>query len=166
MIATDRTARRRRAGFALLLVIGFNVVLLAVWSVAYRSVGSAYRVEMARTLRRTRDDGAMTALGQGVALLEYSWPMNADGSTITSPEVYYVQLNVFTPPTTYTCYVAPSPATPPTSNYRWFAVVYTPVPFAADGTTPQTGVWSVRAYAVDHGGTPALPGPGQAFPKL
>ena len=144
---TPRTARKRRAGFALLLVIGFNVMLLAVWSVAYRSVGSAIRVEMTRSLRRTRDDGTMTALGQGVALLQFSSPLNADGSPITSPE-------------TYTCYVQLDLVTPTTTTERWFAVVYTLQPPATDGSP----VWTVRAYAVDQGGTPTMPGPGTPFP--
>ena len=145
-----RTARKRRAGFALLLVIGFNVMLLAVWSVAYRSVGAAIRVEMTRSLRRTRDDGTMTALGQGVALLQFCSPINADSSPITSPE-------------SYTCYVQLTLNTPTTTSPRWFAVVYTPVPLAADGTAQQ-GVWAVHAYPVDSGGSPTMPSPGTAFP--
>jgi len=136
---TPRVARRRRSGYALLLVIGFNVLLLAVWGVAYRSVGSAYRVEMARSLRRTRDDGTMTALGRGLALLQTGSPTNTDGSPVTSPE-------------TYTCYVQLDTTPGP----RWFAVVYTPLPQAPDGSAQQ-GVWSVRAHAVDQGGSPTMP---------
>jgi hypothetical protein len=127
--------RRHRSGFALLLVVGFNVLLLAVWGVAYRSVGSTYRVEMARSQRKTRDDGTMTALGKGLALLQTVTPTNPDGSQLTGSQtsVYYVQ-----------------------SGSRWFSVTYTPQPFAADGSA-QTGFWSVRAIPVDQGGTPTIP---------
>jgi hypothetical protein len=134
-----RLSPRRRKGFALLLVVGFNVLLFAAWGVAYRSVGSAYRVELARSERRTRDDGTMTALGKALALLQTGSPTNTDGSPLTGSESYvcYVQLSM-------------------SSGYRWFSVTYTPEPTAADGSTQQ-GFWSVRAFPVDQGGTPTMP---------
>ena len=128
---TPRAARRRRAGYALLLVIGFNVLLLAVWSVAYRSVGAAFRVEMTRSLRRTRDDGTMTAMGLGVALLQTGTPTNPDKSALLPGE-------------TYVCYVQLETPT----GLRWFAVAY---------TSALAGLWTVRAYAVDSAGIPTMP---------
>jgi len=69
---------RRRSmlhgGYAVMLVLVFNVLFLAMLSVAYRGVASALRAESARTLQVRRDEGATAALARGLALLETGLP--------------------------------------------------------------------------------------------
>jgi hypothetical protein len=114
----------------MLLVMGFEILLLAVWGVAYRQVGSAYRVELARTLRRTRDDGVMTALGQGVALLQTGTP----------------------PSQPYTCYVQLDGISGP----GWYVVTFAPASQTPSGQT-LANLWSVQAQPANDAGTPLMP---------
>ena len=130
MTPSDRT--RRRPGHALLLVVGYLMVLLTVWGVAFRSVASAYRVETVRSARQSRDEGTMTALGRALALLRTGTPKHEDGSDLVEGE-------------TYRCYIRLDTRTGP----RWFAATYTR---EAD---PET--WSARAEAVEWGGLPLMP---------
>lgn len=55
---------------ALLLI----ALLLSIYSVAYRQIGAALRIETARTLQRQRDEGSVQALARGLALLETGLP--------------------------------------------------------------------------------------------
>lgn len=69
--------RRRSAlhgGYAVMLVLVFNVLFLAMLGVAYRGVASAFRAESARVLQVRRDEGATAALARGLALLETGLP--------------------------------------------------------------------------------------------
>ena len=68
--------RPPRRGYAMVLVLVFIALLLTFYSVAYRHVAAALRVETARTLRRQFDEGAIHAVARGVALLETGSPSN------------------------------------------------------------------------------------------
>jgi hypothetical protein len=58
----------------MVLVLVFVALMLCFYSVAYRHVAAALRVETARTLRQQRDAGSMQAVAQGVTLLETGVP--------------------------------------------------------------------------------------------
>lgn len=68
-----RTGKPRR-GYAMVLALVFIALMLSIYSVAYRDVAAALRMETARTLRRQRDEGSMVALARGLALLETGLP--------------------------------------------------------------------------------------------
>ncbi len=67
-------ARVPRRGYAMVLVLVFIALMLSIYSVAYRHVAAALRIEHARTLQRQRDEGSVEALGRGLALLETGLP--------------------------------------------------------------------------------------------
>ena len=58
----------------MVMVLVFIALLLTFYSVAYRHVAAALRVETARTLRRDRDEGSIHAVARGVTLLETGLP--------------------------------------------------------------------------------------------
>lgn len=58
----------------MLLVLAFIVLLLSLWSVAYRHTAAALRIESARSLAVQRDEGSLHALARGLALLETGVP--------------------------------------------------------------------------------------------
>ena len=58
----------------MVLVLVFIALLLGFYSVAYRHVGAALRVETVRTLRQRRDQGSILAMARGLALLETGLP--------------------------------------------------------------------------------------------
>ncbi len=68
-----RTGTPRR-GYAMVMALVFIALLLSIYSVAYRQVGAALRIETARTLLRQRDEGSVQALARGLALLETGLP--------------------------------------------------------------------------------------------
>lgn len=90
--------RRRyapRAGYAMLLVLAFILLFLALLGVAYRQLGAAVRIETTRVLQVQRDEGSLHALARGVALLETGLPP-------TSPYVGAVTITTTTGPVSYT----------------------------------------------------------------
>jgi len=68
------TARPPRRGYAMVLVLVFIALLLTFYSVAYRHVAAALRVETARTLQQERDEGSVHAVARGLTLLETGLP--------------------------------------------------------------------------------------------
>ena len=68
-----RTGTPRR-GYAMVMALVFIALLLSIYSVAYRQVGAALRIETARILLRQRDEGSVQALARGLALLETGLP--------------------------------------------------------------------------------------------
>jgi hypothetical protein len=72
----------------MMLVIISVVVLLLLYSVAYRHTAAALRVETARVQQRQRDEGTMYALARAIALLETGLPPSDPyvcGVTINTP---------------------------------------------------------------------------------
>lgn len=63
-----------RLGYAMLLVVAFILVFLALLGVAFRQLGSAVRIETVRVLQVQRDQGSMHALARGLTLLETGMP--------------------------------------------------------------------------------------------
>lgn len=82
-------ARPPRRGYAMVLVLVFIALLLTFYSVAYRNVAAALRVETARSLQQQRDEGVIHALARAVALLE-------TGSPPTDP--YVCEATIGVPP--------------------------------------------------------------------
>ena len=56
-----------RRGYAMVLVLVFIALLLSIYSVAYRDVAAALRIETVRTLRQQRDEGEAL---QAVAVMQ------------------------------------------------------------------------------------------------
>jgi len=72
----------------MVLVLVFIALMLSMYSVAYRHVAAALRIETARTLRTQRDEGSIHALARGVALLETGLPPSdpyVGGVTLDTP---------------------------------------------------------------------------------
>ena len=67
-------ARKRRFGYAMMLVLVFLVLFLALWSLAYQQMAAALRADTARALQIRRDEGSIPALARGLALLETGYP--------------------------------------------------------------------------------------------
>jgi hypothetical protein len=63
-----------RRGYAMLMALVFIALLLSLYSVAYRDLGAALRIETVRTLQRQRDEGSLQALARGLTLLETGLP--------------------------------------------------------------------------------------------
>jgi hypothetical protein len=63
-----------KRGYAMVMALVFIALLLSIYSVAYRQVAAALRIETARTLQRQRDEGSLQALARGLALLETGLP--------------------------------------------------------------------------------------------
>ena len=63
-----------KRGYAMLMALVFIALLLSIYSVVYRQVAAALRIETARTLQRQRDEGSPQALARGLALLETGLP--------------------------------------------------------------------------------------------
>lgn len=66
--------RASRRGYAMVLVLVFIGLVLSCFSLSYRHLGAALRVESADTLLERRNEGSTVALGAGVALLETGVP--------------------------------------------------------------------------------------------
>lgn len=80
-----------RRGYALLMVLFFVVLFLALLGVAWRRVGSALRIETVRAMQVQRDESAIHALARALKLLE-------SGVPATSPYVCGVTMNTSTGP--------------------------------------------------------------------
>lgn len=63
-----------RGGFAMMLVLVFIVLFMAMLGVACRQTASALRIESVRTTQIERDEGSMHAVAKGLALLETGLP--------------------------------------------------------------------------------------------
>lgn len=66
--------RKRRAGYALIMVLVFMVLFVSIVGVAFRRLGSAVRLESAHTNQVRRDGGSVVALSRAMALLETGLP--------------------------------------------------------------------------------------------
>ncbi len=66
--------RSTRRGFALLLVMIFVVLFLAVLGVAWRRMASALRIASVRTVQTQRDQGSTVAMALAMHLLETGVP--------------------------------------------------------------------------------------------
>jgi len=84
--------RSARRGYALLLVIVFLVLFLAMLGTAWRQVASVLRVETARKVQTQRDQGCLLAAIWGMHELEaagtatspsYSLPIDGKSYTVT-----------------------------------------------------------------------------------
>jgi hypothetical protein len=71
-IITRRPPSRR--GYALVLVIVFNVLFLAIIGVAWRQMSSAIRTFSVRTDRIQQEQGALQALAHALRALEIGYP--------------------------------------------------------------------------------------------
>ena len=58
-----------RSGYAMMLVLVFIVLFLALLGVAYRQTAAALRIESVRSLQIQRDEGSIHALARALALL-------------------------------------------------------------------------------------------------
>jgi hypothetical protein len=67
-------ANTPRRGYAMVMALMFIALLLSIYSVAYRQVGAALRIETTRILQQQRDDGSIHAVARGLALLETGLP--------------------------------------------------------------------------------------------
>jgi hypothetical protein len=79
----NQTARR---GYSLMLAMVFNVLMLALLSLAYRQLGTTLRLETARSHQVQRDEGRLRAAARALALLETGVPP-------TDPYVRLVQVD-------------------------------------------------------------------------
>jgi hypothetical protein len=86
-----KTRRPARHGYALMLVMIFVVIFLAMLGVTWRQVASVLRIETVRQSQVRRDQGCLTAAVQGIHLLEsapitsspYVWNTTVDGKPYT-----------------------------------------------------------------------------------
>jgi hypothetical protein len=84
-----------RRGYALVMVLTFVVLFLAMLGVAYRQTASVLRVETVRAQQAERDEGSVNAVARGLALLETGLPPS-------DPYVCGVTVNTTTGPRSYT----------------------------------------------------------------
>jgi hypothetical protein len=70
-MSLQKTPRR---GFAMMLVLVFIVLFMAMLGVACRQTASALRIETVRASQIERDEGSMHAVARGLALLESGLP--------------------------------------------------------------------------------------------
>jgi hypothetical protein len=63
-----------RCGYALVVVLLFNVLFLMLLGVAYRQMASAIRIATVRTEQIQRDEGVVCALARAMYLLETGRP--------------------------------------------------------------------------------------------
>jgi hypothetical protein len=102
----------RRGGYALMLVIVFLVIFLALLGTAWRHVASVLRVETVRAIQTRRDQGCLLAVIKGMHYLE-------DTATPSSPQEFAIDgfSNTFTvtfeqdsgDPTIWTIKAVPTP---------------------------------------------------------
>lgn len=85
----------RRAGYSLVLVLIFMLMLLSLLSLAYRHVGAALRVESVRSAQGTRDEGSLQAIAQALAVI-------GTGVPPSNPYVCGVTINTSAGPRSFT----------------------------------------------------------------
>ena len=73
-----QSRRRRRRGFALVMVAVQLTLLLSTWGLANRQLGGLMRVEDALQDRARCDAGSLAALARALALLETGLPPEDD----------------------------------------------------------------------------------------
>jgi hypothetical protein len=125
---------RRCSGYTLTVVLISLMLLVGLWCFVVHTTSSLLRVETVRSMRATRDQGAMNAMAWALELLQYgtpSDPNNPDSVTFT----YYVTLNV---PGT-------SPITGTNTTPAYYMVVYTCLSPGSDTNPPQ---WQVQVSPV------------------
>jgi hypothetical protein len=136
-------ARATRRGYTLTVVLITLMMLFLLWSYAASTTSSLLRVETARVVQQTRDQGAMNALAQAIQLLEYSTPYDSNDPTRTE-FVYAVSVSV--PPTgegdgcTSSSFTVVYTARPDQGPLRWEVQVYpgsSTTPLPAIGASPQ-----------------------------
>jgi hypothetical protein len=66
--------RSRRSGYALMLVVLFVVLFLAMLGVTWRQVASVLRIETVRQSQVRRDQGCLMAVLKGIRFLETTTP--------------------------------------------------------------------------------------------
>jgi len=69
-----KTPSPSRPGYAMMLVVVFILLFLALLGVTYRQIGAAVRIESTRVLQVKRDEGSVHAVARGLALLETGLP--------------------------------------------------------------------------------------------
>ena len=72
----------------MVMVLLFLLLVFSIMAVAWRQLESALRAEAARVLQVERDEGSVSALAKGLALLETGFPPNSPyicGTSITTP---------------------------------------------------------------------------------
>ena len=69
-----RDAANQRRGYAMMLVLMFIVLFLALLGVVYREVASALRIESLHSLQVRRDEGSVQAMARALALLDSGLP--------------------------------------------------------------------------------------------
>ena len=69
-----RNARPARRGYAMVLVLMFIVLFLALLGVVYRDLSGSLRIESLHALEQRRDEGTIAALARALALLESGLP--------------------------------------------------------------------------------------------
>jgi hypothetical protein len=69
-----RATPTTRRGYSLMLAMVFNILMLALLSLAYRQLGSTLRIETARVQQIQRDEGRLRAAARALALLETGVP--------------------------------------------------------------------------------------------
>ena len=84
-----------RSGYAMMLVLVFIVLFLALLGVAYRQTAAALRIESVRSLQIQRDEGSIHALARALALLE-------TGNPPSDPYVCGVTITTSTGPHSFT----------------------------------------------------------------
>ncbi|MBU4273150.1 MAG: hypothetical protein KKE86_11140 [Planctomycetes bacterium] len=76
--------RPPRRGYALLTVLVFVVLFLAMLGVAWRQIGAVLRIEAARAKQMSRDEGSLRAVAKGLRLLETGLPSEDEVSYSTT----------------------------------------------------------------------------------
>ena len=87
--------KTRRGGYAMLLVVGFLILFLALLGVAYSELAAAVRAQTVCALQIQRDEGSIHALAKGLALLETGLPPS-------NPYACGVTINTSTGPSSFT----------------------------------------------------------------
>ena len=70
-----------RCGYALLMVLMFNVLFLMLMGVGYRHMASAIRIATVRTEQVQRDEGIVCVLARALRMLETGRPPIGAGSS-------------------------------------------------------------------------------------
>jgi hypothetical protein len=110
-----KAAVSERRGYAMVLVLLFLVLFLALLGVAYREMAAAVRTVSVQSLEADRDEGSLHALARAMALLETGLPpanpyvCGATIDTSAGPRSFRV---TFTSPADTTWSVRSAPASP------------------------------------------------------
>lgn len=110
-----RRPRLARRGYALMLVLTFIVLFLAMLGIAWRNASSALRIAAIRSTQEQRDHGSLQAVAKAVRLLETGLPPTTPyvcGVTIDAPlgpQAYTVTFTAETE-TNWSIYAIPTPS--------------------------------------------------------